>query len=286
MPAETPIPWVLEELARQLAAVVSTMTGADAAVAPEAAGAAGPPDPASAEGAITWVQGFDLAGDTTVVLAAPRETWRMIGAKPLEAAGLSPDEIDDESSRSTFLEILNQTMGALGSQAGGKVKRQVLPRDGREAAAWPEGYTAMPFQITMAGTFPLSFELAAPASWAAALAGSPKAGTALAAAGGAGEGPGDNAGVALAQHSRTFDLLLDVELPVSISFGRALVPLREVAKLTSGSVVELNRTVSDPVEIIVNNCVIARGEVVVIEGNYGVRIQQIISPQERLRTLN
>ena len=48
---------------------------------------------------------------------------------------------------------------------------------------------------------------------------------------------------------------------------------------------ELNRTISDLVEIIVNNCVIARGEVVVVEGNYGVRIQHVISREERLRTL-
>ena len=86
--------------------------------------------------------------------------------------------------------------------------------------------------------------------------------------------------------SKTLDLLLDVEMPVSVSFGRASVPLKDVLKLTSGSIVELNRGVSDPVELIVNNCVIARGEVVVVEGNYGVRIQQIISARERLRTLN
>jgi flagellar motor switch protein FliN/FliY len=82
------------------------------------------------------------------------------------------------------------------------------------------------------------------------------------------------------------DLLLDVELPVAVSFGRAQIPLKDVIKLTTGSIVELNRSVSEPVEVIVNNCVIARGEVVVIEGNYGVRIEQIISPQERLRTLH
>jgi flagellar motor switch protein FliN/FliY len=50
--------------------------------------------------------------------------------------------------------------------------------------------------------------------------------------------------------------------------------------------VELNRAVSEPVEVIVNNCVIARGEVVVVEGNYGVRIQQIVSRQDRLRSVN
>ena len=84
---------------------------------------------------------------------------------------------------------------------------------------------------------------------------------------------------------RTYDLLFDVDLPVSVSFGRAQVPLKDVLKLTTGSIVELNRAVGDPVEVIVNNCVIARGEVVTIEGNFGVRIHQVISRGERLRTL-
>lgn len=81
------------------------------------------------------------------------------------------------------------------------------------------------------------------------------------------------------------DRLLDVELPVSVSFGRAQLPLKDVIKLTTGSIVELNRSVSEPVEIIVNNCVIARGQVVVVEGNFGVRIMQVVSRQDRLRTL-
>lgn len=84
---------------------------------------------------------------------------------------------------------------------------------------------------------------------------------------------------------KTFDLLLDVDLAVSVSFGRAHVPLKDVLKLTTGSIVELNRAIGDPVEVIVNNCVIARGEVVTIDGNFGVRIHQVISRQERLRTL-
>jgi flagellar motor switch protein FliN/FliY len=85
--------------------------------------------------------------------------------------------------------------------------------------------------------------------------------------------------------SKTLDLLLEVELPVSVSFGRTEIPFKDVVKLSTGSILELNRAVSEPVEIIVNNCVIARGEVVVIEGNYGVRVTQVISRQERLRTL-
>jgi flagellar motor switch protein FliN/FliY len=81
------------------------------------------------------------------------------------------------------------------------------------------------------------------------------------------------------------DLLLDVDLPVSISFGKTQLPLKDVLKLTTGSIVELNRGVNDQVEILVNQCLIARGEVVVVEGNYGVRIQQIASRQDRLRSL-
>ena len=73
-------------------------------------------------------------------------------------------------------------------------------------------------------------------------------------------------------------------LPVSISFGRTFLPIKDVLKLTTGSIVELDRGVNEPVDVIVNNCVIARGEVVVVEGNYGVRILQIASRYERLRT--
>ena len=81
------------------------------------------------------------------------------------------------------------------------------------------------------------------------------------------------------------ELLLDVEMPVSISFGRAQLPLKDVLRLSIGSLVELDRTVSDPVDIIVSNSVIARGEVVVVDGNLGVRVDQVMSRQERLRNL-
>jgi flagellar motor switch protein FliN/FliY len=84
--------------------------------------------------------------------------------------------------------------------------------------------------------------------------------------------------------SKTFDLLLDVALPITVSFGRTSLQIREVLKLNTGSIVELERFVTDPVEVIVNDCVIARGEVVVVDGNYGVRINQLASREERLRT--
>lgn len=79
--------------------------------------------------------------------------------------------------------------------------------------------------------------------------------------------------------------LLDVELPVKVSFGKSQIQLKDLLRLASGSIIELSRTVADPVDIIVNNVVIARGEVVVVEGNFGVRIQRILSRRERLEAL-
>ena len=84
------------------------------------------------------------------------------------------------------------------------------------------------------------------------------------------------------KNPETLDLLLDVELPVSISFGKAQLPLQQILKWTTGSIVELDCAVNEPVEVVVNNCVIARGEVVVVDGNYGVRVQHIVSRAQRL----
>ena len=88
------------------------------------------------------------------------------------------------------------------------------------------------------------------------------------------------------KNSGTLDLLLDVELPVSISFGKTQMPLQQVLRWTTGSIVELESEVNEPVEVVVNNCVIARGEVVVVDGNYGVKVQQIVSRAQRLQTTN
>lgn len=74
------------------------------------------------------------------------------------------------------------------------------------------------------------------------------------------------------------DLVMDVALSVTLRFGRRQLPLREIIDLTSGSVVELDRQVDEPVELVLDGRVIARGEAVVIDGNYGMRVTQIVQP--------
>ena len=81
------------------------------------------------------------------------------------------------------------------------------------------------------------------------------------------------------------DLLLDVELPVSVSFGDSEMALKDVLKLGAGSVIELDRAVNDPVTIVVNHKPIAKGEVVMVDGNYGVRILEVESRADRIRSL-
>jgi flagellar motor switch protein FliN/FliY len=81
------------------------------------------------------------------------------------------------------------------------------------------------------------------------------------------------------------ELLMDVDLDVTLRFGERQMILRDVLDLSAGSVVELNQYVQDPVELQVGKKVIARGEVVVVDGSYALRVMEIISPMERIESL-
>jgi len=81
------------------------------------------------------------------------------------------------------------------------------------------------------------------------------------------------------------ELLMDVELDVTLRFGERQMALRDILDLSAGSVVELNQHVQDPVELLVGKKVIARGEVVVVDGSYALRVMQIVSPMERIESL-
>ncbi len=78
--------------------------------------------------------------------------------------------------------------------------------------------------------------------------------------------------------STNLKLVMDVELNVSLRFGQCQLPLREVLDLASGSVIELDRDVDDPVELLLDGKVIARGEAVIVDGNYGLRVTEIPQP--------
>ncbi len=89
-----------------------------------------------------------------------------------------------------------------------------------------------------------------------------------------------------ATSDRNLELLLDVPLQITVELGRTRMRIRDVLSLGIGAVIELERAAGEPVDLYVNDRLFARGEVVVIEENFGVRVTEILSPEQRLRTLS
>lgn len=86
--------------------------------------------------------------------------------------------------------------------------------------------------------------------------------------------------------SRSLEILMDVPLEISVELGRMKLPVRDVIDLNAGSVVEIDKAAGEPVDVLVNGFPVAKGEVVVIEDSFGVRITEILSPDARIQRLS
>jgi len=234
---------------------------------------------AQATDKLLWFeQEYLLPDSAAMFLGLEQAAALAIGHKLLAASGLEGE--DDPTAMGTFQEVLGQVGGAFASAFTARLKKDVPA--GKLSQKAPESPVTNAIflrlktasddlgVVTVFPTLELINGLVGPRVEEPSKEVTPPPPAGLPAVSG---------------NVRNLDLLLDVEMPVSVSFGRAQLPLKEVIKLTTGSIVELDRTVSEPVEIIVNNAVIAQGEVVVVDGNFGVRITQILSKQDRLRSL-
>jgi flagellar motor switch protein FliN len=85
--------------------------------------------------------------------------------------------------------------------------------------------------------------------------------------------------------SKGIELLLDVELEATLRFGCKELPLGEILDLGPGDVVQLDRNVADPVDLIVGDKIVARGEVVLVDGNFGLRVTEVAEPRKRLESI-
>jgi flagellar motor switch protein FliN/FliY len=81
------------------------------------------------------------------------------------------------------------------------------------------------------------------------------------------------------------EVVLDIPVTLSMEIGRSKLPIRNLLQLNQGSVVELERMVGEPMDVMVNGTLIAHGEVVVVNEKYGIRLTDVISPAERVRKL-
>ncbi len=82
------------------------------------------------------------------------------------------------------------------------------------------------------------------------------------------------------------DMILDIPVMLTVELGRTKLPIKNLLQLSRGSVIELNGMAGDPLDILVNGCLIAQGEVVVVNERFGIRLTDIITPSERIRKLN
>jgi flagellar motor switch protein FliN len=86
--------------------------------------------------------------------------------------------------------------------------------------------------------------------------------------------------------ANNLDLILDIPVQLNVELGRTKIAIRNLLQLAQGSVVELDGLAGQPMDVLVNGCLIAQGEVVVVNDKFGIRLTDIISPAERLRRLN
>ena len=272
--------WLGEEWAAKLAEVLESMTG----VRPEAEWHPSVPrgtqeliaSGLASEGWLWWEQSYNFLPGVAGWAGLPKESWSDFGTRTLRSAGIEDAEVDD--IRNTCLELLSQSFSALAQALTERKGEEVVSVKGGESSGPLPDYDFSAVLVKYPDRMLPPIAVAFNPAFIEGLEDSKEISL------GAPADAHTDQSMPPAVASKTLDFLLDVELPVSISFGKAQLPLQDVLKLTAGSVVELDRSIQDPVELIVNGHVIALGEVVVVEGNYGVRILEIINREEGLWT--
>ncbi len=212
-----------------------------------------------------WIKHTFTSDESFAVYVGARgATW--------SAWGESPGEDSTEALRSTYLELLNKTQQATASVLSARLGKTITCSEGEVLA--PAGLDAAAlaiFSVTVGqGELP-------PLFWAADLA----AAALLA----DGEIP---AVVSSSAEENAADLsaigrVLDLQLTASVTLGSASLAIKDVLKITPGSYVELKKDAEEPADLLVNGTVVARGHVVLVNGNYGVRITEIIRKADRLQ---
>ena len=82
------------------------------------------------------------------------------------------------------------------------------------------------------------------------------------------------------------DLILDIPVQLTVELGRTRIPIKHILQLAQGSVIELDALAGEPMDVLVNGCLIAQGEVVVVNEKFGIRLTDVVTPSERARRLH
>ncbi len=93
-------------------------------------------------------------------------------------------------------------------------------------------------------------------------------------------------GVDTSSAPNDIDMILDIPVQLTVELGRTRIPIKHILQLAQGSVIELDALAGEPMDVLVNGCLIAQGEVVVVNEKFGIRLTDIVTPSERMRRLN
>jgi flagellar motor switch protein FliN len=247
--APDPVRGLLEGLATQFGQSIGTLIGKPSAVAKRAA---------AIEAA--WMVRVQVAGRLRGLLSVGLSAADATGIARL-VMGLDEDP-PAPAVRDTLEELTSQACGALGDQPAGEGCQFTIERVG-EAESVPSEEPLV-FEATFEDALKAYL-----AVWTTVVVVEKPADT-----GRPTSSAGDN-----------LDVILDIDLPMVVRFGETELSLQALVELGPGSVIDLGRSPDEPVDVLVSGKMVARGEVVVVGGNYGVRITEVASRVERIRQI-
>jgi flagellar motor switch protein FliN len=261
---------LVDALAAHIAESIAALLGETATVAP-------------ADG------GWDAGWAATISCAGALQGHIVVGLPDADGRRISglvmamEQDVPDDAVIDTLKEVCAQAVGAVSQQPVGKGLRIAVLGVEPTSGAFPgQAYTfVLPGGFSPLVALRARLE-AAPAEVADAVhavathavASSPRE-----------PGRADEGRREPAPNTRNLDVLLDIELPLAVRFGQTELPLLTLVRLGPGSVIDLKRSADEPVDVMVSGKVIARGEVVVVDGNYGVRVTEVMSTAERIRSM-
>jgi flagellar motor switch protein FliN/FliY len=256
---------LIDGFVAELAAVVSAMLGAS--ITPKATNGKGK----AAKAADPWVVRVSATGAISKVLAVGF-TRAAAGKLSARVMMMDSDPADAEIA-DTLKELVQQAIGALSLKPIAKGINFTMQADVESAESALAGATG--FDLPIDGD--LNVQIACVMEEGEAID-EPAASSAA--------DPFTAASSRILKDvPENLDVILDIDLPLSVRFGHAELTLDALTKLGPGSLIELARLPDDPVELLVNGKLVARGEVVVVGGNYGVRVHEVVSAEARIRTL-
>jgi flagellar motor switch protein FliN/FliY len=196
-------------------------------------------------------------GAFTTWIGAPEPTWTDLG------------RADPDNAQATYLEIVNQAQTGAATVASRAVENPISTSAGEVVAESNfdcANYAVFKLEIDNGRVPPIIFaiEFTAPRIL---------------------DDAADQTGSSEQDIPAIPEPLLNLELPVAISLGRAELPIKAVLNMQPGTAIELNREIGEDLELVVHGTVIARGEITMVRGNYGLRIKQILGAEDRLSLL-